>query len=33
VVVGLESVAAFGLLQLPKLQSLGQAVLLSSELA
>ena len=33
VVVGLESVAACGLLQLPKLQSLGQAVLLSSELA
>jgi hypothetical protein len=32
VVVGLEYVAAPGLLQLPQLQSLGQAVLLSSEL-
>lgn len=32
VVVGLESVAAVGLLQLPKLQTVGQAVLLSSEL-
>jgi hypothetical protein len=32
VVVGLESMVAAGLLQLPKLQSLGQAVLISSEL-
>ena len=32
IVVGLESVAAPGLLQLPKLQALGQAVLLQAEL-